>query len=184
MVVLLLVLAPLPEGSAYPWALAVVECIIFGLIAAWQFALARGEDSHNALARDCQFLLPLFLFAVVVTVQLVPLPPALLRIVSPATYRLYELSLPGWPQTGNDIHRNEHFLFEPSKVRTTEQELSGQLPHQPSVFAMWRPLSIAPSMAARPLLKFAAYGSLFFLLLSTRLVSQAARQKDRCIGSW
>ena len=164
MVVLLLVLAPLPEGSAYPWALAVVECIIFGLIAAWQFALARGEDSHNALARDCQFLLPLFLFAVVVTVQLVPLPPALLRIVSPATYRLYELSLPGWPQTGNDIHRNEHFLFEPSKVRTTEQELSGQLPHQPSVFAMWRPLSIAPSMAARPLLKFAAYGSLFFFV--------------------
>ena len=56
MVVLLLVLAPLPEGSAYPWALAVVECIIFGLIAVWQFALARGEDSHNALARDRQFL--------------------------------------------------------------------------------------------------------------------------------
>ena len=44
-VVLLLVLAPLPEGSAYPWALAVVESIIFGLIAVWPLALAFGANS-------------------------------------------------------------------------------------------------------------------------------------------
>jgi len=85
MVVLLLVLAPLPEGSAHPWALAVVESVIFGLIAFWQLALALGANPHNALARGGELLLPLCLFAAVAIVQLVPLPPALLRIVSPAT---------------------------------------------------------------------------------------------------
>jgi O-antigen ligase/tetratricopeptide (TPR) repeat protein len=163
-VVLLLVLAPLPEGSAYPWALAVVESVIFGLIAVWQFALAFGEDSYNAFACGRKLLLPLFLFAVVATVQLVPLPPVLLRIVSPATYRLYELSLPGWPQTVNELHRGGHFLHESSKVKTTEQGVSGQLSHEPQAFTSWRPLSIAPSIGERSVLKFVAYASLFFFV--------------------
>ena len=42
--------------------------------------------------------------------------------------------------------------------------VSGRPRIEPSVFAMWRPLSIAPSMAERPLLKFAAYASLFFFV--------------------
>ena len=161
---LLLVLAPLPEGSAYPWALAVVESIIFGLIAVWPLALAFGAKSHNTLARGRKLLLPLFMFSVVAIVQLIPLPPALLRIVSPATYRLYELSLPGWPQTANEIQWTEHFPLVPSKEKTAQHGVSGRRPHQPSVFTMWRPLSIAPSMAERPLLKFAAYASLFFFV--------------------
>ena len=164
MVALLLVLAPLPEGSAYPWALAVVESVIFGLIAVWQLALAFGEIPYNAFARGHKLLLPLFLFALVVTIQLFPLPPTLLRTVSPATYRLYELSLPGWPRTRNEIFRSEHSLFDPSKVKTSEQGISAHPPHEPSVFATWRPLSIAPSMGERPLLKFAAYASLFFFV--------------------
>ena len=64
-VALLLVLAPLPEGSAYPWALVVVESVIFGLIAIWQLALAFGEIPYNAFARGHKLLLPLFLFALV-----------------------------------------------------------------------------------------------------------------------
>jgi hypothetical protein len=163
-VVLLLVLAPLPEGSANPWALAVVESIIFGLIALWQFAVAFGEGPYNAFARGRKFLLPVLLFAVIVTVQLVPLPPALLRILSPATYRLYALSLPRWPQTANEIHRSEHLTFEPSKVKTPEQAVSGQLPHEPGAFTMWRPLSIAPSIGERSVLKFVAYASLFLFV--------------------
>ena len=164
MVALLLVLAPLPEGSAYPWALVVVESIIFGLIAIWQLALAFGEIPYNAFARGHKLLLPLFLFALAVTIQFLPLPPTLLRTVSPATYSLYELSLPGWPRTGNEIFRSEHSLFDPSKLKTTEQGISAHPLHEPSVFATWRPLSIAPSMGERPLLKFAAYASLFFFV--------------------
>ena len=164
MVALLLVLAPLPEGSAYPWALVVVESVIFGLIAIWQLAVAFGEIPYNAFARGHKLLLPLFLFALAVTIQLLPLPPTLLRTVSPATYSLYELSLPGWPRTGNEIFRSGDSLFDPSKLKTTDQGISAHPPHEPSDFAMWRPLSIAPSMGERPLLKFAAYASLFFFV--------------------
>ena len=49
-------------------------------------------------------------------------------------------------------------------MKTTDQGVSGHPPHEPSVFATWRPLSIAPSMGERPLLKFAAYASLFFFV--------------------
>jgi O-antigen ligase/tetratricopeptide (TPR) repeat protein len=163
-VVLLLVLAPLPEGSAYSWALAVVESVIFGLIAVWQFALAFSEDPDSAFARGREFLLPVFLFAVVVTVQLVPLPPALLRIVSPATYRLYELSLPGWPQTVDGIHPSEGFSSDSLIWKSTVRGTPGKTAHEARVFAKWRPLSIAPSVGERPVLKFAAYASLFFFV--------------------
>jgi len=132
--VLLVVLSPLPEGSANPWALATVESVIFGLVALWLIPLTCGADSNDVFARGRNFLLPLTFLVIVVTMQLVPMPPAILRFVSPATYRLYELSVHGWPQA-----------------------ISGQK-------GEWRPLSIAPSLGGRPLLKVASYVSLFSLV--------------------
>ena len=105
MVVLLIVLAPLPEGSAYPWALPLIEVLVFGLVAAWQLTTALGTGPRTPLSGARPFLLlllPLLLFMALMTLQLVSLPPAALRIVSPATYRLYEVSLPGWPREQSD----------------------------------------------------------------------------------
>jgi O-antigen ligase/tetratricopeptide (TPR) repeat protein len=49
-------------------------------------------------------------------------------------------------------------------MKTTEQRVFGKLSHEPRLFTRWRPLSIAPSVGERPLLKFAAYASLFFFV--------------------
>jgi O-antigen ligase/tetratricopeptide (TPR) repeat protein len=133
-VVLLVVLSPLPEGSAEPWALATDESVIFGLIALWMIPLTCGTGSNDVSARGHNLPLPLIFFVIVVTMQLVPMPPPMLRIVSPATYRLYELSVHGWPRAVSG--------------------LKGE----------WRPLSIAPSLGGRPLLKVASYMALFSLV--------------------
>jgi O-antigen ligase/Tfp pilus assembly protein PilF len=38
-------------------------------------------------------------FLVLALFQIVPLPPALMRVISPSTYLLYQRTLPGWPKT-------------------------------------------------------------------------------------
>jgi O-antigen ligase/tetratricopeptide (TPR) repeat protein len=133
-VALLLVLTPLPEGSAYPWALAGVEAVIFGLAAFCRLAAAHGQTPERPLVSGRRLILPLLLFAAVAAIQMVPIPPALLQIVSPSTYRLYELSVAGWRQTADGLGSN------------------------------WRSISIAPSLSLRPLLKAAAYVSLFSIV--------------------
>jgi O-antigen ligase/tetratricopeptide (TPR) repeat protein len=187
MVVLLIVLAPLPEGSAYPWALPLIEVLVFGLVAAWQLttALDRGPRTPFSPARP--LLLPLLLFMTLMTLQLVSLPPAALRIVSPTTYRLYEMSLPGWPREQSDQILTPHASrsdrsqwsvlptlsevagvvkapFAPSRSAADRQvaRLSGD---QVRTLSLWRPLSIAPSMTEGVLLALAEYAALFFLVL-------------------
>ncbi len=71
MVVLLIVLAPLPEGSAYPWALPLIEVLVFGLVAAWQLTTALGTGPRTPLSGARPFLLPLLLFMALMTLQLV-----------------------------------------------------------------------------------------------------------------
>ena len=185
MVVLLIVLAPLPEGSAYPWALPLIEVLVFGLVAAWQLTTALGTGPRTPLSGARPFLLPLLLFMALMTLQLVSLPPAALRIVSPATYRLYEMSLPGWPREQSDqiptLHAS-HSDRSDWSVLPTVSEVAGGAPFAPSrsaadrhvagqlgdkvrTLSPWRPLSIAPSMTEGVLVALAEYAALFFLIL-------------------
>jgi len=186
-VVLVVVLAPLPEGSAYPWALPVIEALVFGLIVVWQLTTAFGSGLSTPYSRARPFVLPLLLFVALVTVQLVPLPPGLLRAASPATYRLYELCLPGWPAerprqvlavgalenersrwsvlpTVNEIADGAKVPFAPTR-RTTDGDLTRHFGGAVRVFSRWRTLSVAPSMSAGVLLELIAYASLFLLIL-------------------
>jgi O-antigen ligase/Flp pilus assembly protein TadD len=127
--------------------------------------------------------LPLALFLVFVLFQLLPLPPFSLRVLSPQTFEYYTQSLPGWPERvpyadiGNQM----------SEVRGQRSETSYSLPDPSSLlpapcsmpFALcsllpaprsllpdtWLPLSLAPTLTRTDLLKFTAYGALFFLVL-------------------
>jgi O-antigen ligase/tetratricopeptide (TPR) repeat protein len=182
--VLLVVLAPLPEGSAYPWALSIIEAAVFGLVAIWQLAIAFGKGQATAFSRGRALALPVLLFVALVTVQLAPMPPAVLRAVSPATYRLYELSLPGWPHersqetpaaqasaakgsqwsllpTVNEVAGGTMVPFAPA-ARLGDRRQSG---NPVAASGAWRSLSIAPSMTRAVLLEVAAYAALFFLIL-------------------
>ena len=48
--------------------------------------------------RPAALALPAVLFVVLLVFQIAPLPPSLMRVISPATYRLYATSFPGWPR--------------------------------------------------------------------------------------
>jgi hypothetical protein len=182
---LLVVLAPLPEGSANPWALRALESTVFALVAIWQLAAVTGQVSYALPAGVRQLLLPVLLFAALSIVQLLPLPPAMLRATSPATYELYTVSLPGWPgqldQSKLPALRSSDRDHPQASILPTVNEVSAGVA-VPSVSSetetketqtrtvrgfgrRWRSLSISPSLTKGVLIELTACASLFFLIL-------------------
>src|SRR3989442_14576567 len=108
--ILFLILAtPFAFGSVHPWAYTTMEAVIFSLVIVWMAKRAILAREHGALSteqgtekirnskseiRNCA--IPLALFIALALFQLAPLPPSLLRIISPQTYEFYTQVLPGW----------------------------------------------------------------------------------------
>lgn len=83
--IFLLVFSPLAFGTVERWSLTVMEsasilalCLFF-----W------GRIRKNQRFREVPGTIPLLLFLSFMLVQILPLPPQLLRLISPATYSLY-----------------------------------------------------------------------------------------------
>ncbi len=99
----LIFLAPLAFGSVYPWAYRAVEAGCFGLFAVWMLKLRMlassvGEVPAPPDAKLVRSLgVPLGLLLLFIAFQSLPLPPAALRIISPATYSQYERIFSDWP---------------------------------------------------------------------------------------
>lgn len=100
--VALIVAAPLPEAGALPWALTTIECFAFALFALWMIRIACGACARGLPGPARPLLIAPALFAALVLFQMTPLPPAILDALSPAAYRLYTVSLPGWPGQSPD----------------------------------------------------------------------------------
>ena len=165
-----------------------VEVVIFLLLLTWQLAtIVRRSSLTRQL--PASLVLPCGVFLALLLFQLTPMPPAVLRILSPNTYRLYSLSLRGWPQ-------QQPYSFILAKAQATPESVQGQTavagakaaskasadddaspslvqPNHEHIIDRggwsnsfnWRQLSIAPSLSKPALLKILAYGSLFFLVL-------------------
>jgi len=97
-VVLLLLFSPLAFGSVHAWSLALVELLSAALIVVWAVKLLACGNTAEARGRLRRWGAPLAGFGVVAALQLVPLPPPLLRVISPSTYAVYQDNLPGWPR--------------------------------------------------------------------------------------
>jgi O-antigen ligase/Flp pilus assembly protein TadD len=101
-VVLLLVFTPLAFGSVHPWAFSLMEAVIFSLVIVWMAKIAlctrNGEwQAAVPLSNLRYFAAPIALLLGLILFQLTPLPPRLMRVLSPSTYQLYTRTLPGWP---------------------------------------------------------------------------------------
>jgi O-antigen ligase len=94
----LIVATPLAFGSVHAPAYAAVEAAVFAIaaLAAVKVAIA-GPPAGGRLVVSRWIWIPALSFAVLGPIQLVPLPPAVLRTLSPATAGLLSASLPGWP---------------------------------------------------------------------------------------
>jgi hypothetical protein len=173
----LIVATPLAIGSINPWPLCAVEVTIFLLTIVFmvRIAVARTPQAFPGLHR---VLTPAALFIALALFQLLPLPPPIQRVISPATYRLFETSLAGWPDrdpyprlrdTGS---RGKGSASQGAEVRApadpTDASNADYAPR--SAFAheamsRWRPLSIAPVLTKTVALELIAYGCLFFIIL-------------------
>lgn len=95
-----LVFGPFAFGSVHPQAYGLLEVAIFLALLVWwakaQFWSAS-RASEAVLPRP--IWIPLVALLAFVAFQMVPLPPGLLRVLSPSTHEAYSLALPGWPQT-------------------------------------------------------------------------------------
>lgn len=100
-VLFLLFFTPLAFGSVHPWAISLMEGVIFFLVVVWMMKLLFSSYSFPLSLFSpltLSFFLPLLLFISILLFQLVPLPPSLLHSLSPATYELYARSFLGWPE--------------------------------------------------------------------------------------
>jgi len=182
-VLLLTIVTPFEMGAVHPWAYKSAELVAFGLAALWMAKLAfrppipHQPDYRNAIALAA----PLAMFIAFIAFQLVPLPPSLIRVLSPGTYHLYQESLSGWPATAP---YQAMFQMPPSAtgmpvVLPTPKEVKEgrEVPRAKAgvreaawaPFATkaprWRPLSIAPDLTREILLKFAGYAAVFFVVM-------------------
>jgi O-antigen ligase len=189
-VVLLVMLTPLPMGAVHPWAFITIELTVFALVAIWMAKIAFADpiQFQPALGKLRPLVVPLGLFVAFTAFALVPLPPALLRVLSPATYQTYSVSLGGWPATAPYRDLLDTARATPAEIALPplpgapkQAESLAQNPdHQNSGSAAdstarlgagvseasrWRPLSLEPSLTRELLLKIAAYSALFFAVM-------------------
>jgi putative inorganic carbon (hco3(-)) transporter len=88
-----LVLIPLPFGGDVPWAVFAFECAVFAL--AGLHVLDRNRTSKTRFPFFLKFFLGVFL--AITALQLIPLPPAILKALSPRTASLYrDMGAGGW----------------------------------------------------------------------------------------
>ncbi|HUA36463.1 MAG TPA: O-antigen ligase family protein [Candidatus Binataceae bacterium] len=167
----LVILAPLAFGTVYPWAYRLAEAAAFAAGALWMLKLAVLAQRGDSPAPENRALMlaigvPLGLLLVLVAVQLVPMPPGLLRVISPATYDLYSRAFPDWPArapyAGMTVEAGAApavTLTSNSVVLPTEQEISAGAPipfapatltvGPPSANVVSAPMPLQPTGVAR-----------------------------------
>ncbi|MBI3448714.1 MAG: O-antigen ligase family protein [Acidobacteria bacterium] len=97
----LLLFTPLAFGGVEGWALGVLEIVAAVILLAW--AWDRGERDASAPPADAEISRRLrilwtaiALFVALVVLQILPLPPAVIRALSPRTHALYAMTIPGY----------------------------------------------------------------------------------------
>jgi len=87
---------PMAIGGTWGVAYIVGETIVCLMLLVWAGEMRRAP-AFPARAAVSKFALPIVALAGYVLVQLAPLPPPVLRVVSPRAYQLYARAFPDWP---------------------------------------------------------------------------------------
>ncbi|MBV8362909.1 MAG: O-antigen ligase family protein [Deltaproteobacteria bacterium] len=186
---MLIVATPIAIGAVNRGAVAAMELAIFGMAGLWitRSAISGMTAASNPLliseARRLAF--PLAAMVVLLSVQLTPVPPQILHLLSPAAYRIYQIAFPGWPYGNRRQIRSRllsdgtHSVFMPGlnsagSLKTPVQPPSGRrastsatpastiYPFKPG---RWRTLTLSPAVTSASLLEFLALVAVFFLVL-------------------
>ncbi|MCI0656103.1 MAG: O-antigen ligase family protein [Acidobacteria bacterium] len=172
---LLLLLTPLPLGSVLERDTALMEgaCFTLLLVAWW------GGMKREAFKLPSWIGWPAFFFVLWTLLQMVPVPPQALRILSPGTHAAYSEFLPGYStgETGVDVQSwLLHRRGAPSEAMAPRPGEKTGMEGKLLVKAGWRPISWYPWETLRWLSRFLAYGA-FFLLVAGFLPERALEKR-------
>jgi O-antigen ligase len=101
-----LVWIPLPVGSNRPWAWSILEIWIYALSVAWLWGYERGVVAiPHSFIKARPVLMLLFLWLAYCAFQLLPLPAAMVALLSPEAAKMHALAgSTGWFPLSVDIH--------------------------------------------------------------------------------
>jgi O-antigen ligase/tetratricopeptide (TPR) repeat protein len=182
----LIVVSPFAFGSVHPWAYRPLEAVLFALAIFWMVkiaALAGSSLKGDEGERDARAIeIPLVIVAAYVIFQMTPLPPAMVRALSPGTYDLYSHALKGWPASRpyDDLESDRPVAIASADASRTvilpsvdEVKAGAPIPFMPATAkpaptreaaspvpalaariygGRWRPLAIAPLLTLSSLL--------------------------------
>jgi O-antigen ligase/tetratricopeptide (TPR) repeat protein len=83
--IFVLLFSPLAFGTVEPWSLAIMETLSFFLL----ILVLMGSVGSKQVFYRIPGIVPFMLFLTYVFLQIVPLPPWLIKVISPATYAIY-----------------------------------------------------------------------------------------------
>jgi len=152
-VLFLIVFTPLMFGSVHVRNYCIMGFVAFGLVIVWMLKMIlTGRYEFKRTPMDWLLLG----FVVFIIFQLAPLPPKLIRTVSPSTYSLYKHTVPNYD---GFAQKNT-----PQDFNLTTAGLSSA----PGVSAArtWRPISIYPYATKTMLLKVLGYLAVFYLIIN------------------
>ncbi|RZB29834.1 MAG: hypothetical protein SRB1_02114 [Desulfobacteraceae bacterium Eth-SRB1] len=137
------------------------------------------RDSREFFLRGVAVWIPAALFVLLVLFQMIPLPAVVLKVVSPATYELYEEML---PEVGK---RQRSEVRSPVRRTTGRQKSEGQEQgtevgdQKLEVGREWRSISINRHGTLRILLKFLSYIGIFFIVLYFNPSGQKGNRQEK-----
>ncbi len=173
----LVVFTPLAFGSVERWAIGIIQWGAAVVFLLWVLRRAHGgggAGAHGSRAwpqlHRLGFFAPVAAFIGLVLVQLVPLPPSILRLLSPTTHALYTRTLPGYGAAGQvDMNDMEKWLLgsAPSAPASDgDSPASWEQARDPALrFSQMRPISLVSSSTRHALGVFLAYLVLFLVVL-------------------
>jgi O-antigen ligase/tetratricopeptide (TPR) repeat protein len=114
LVIMLVVYTPFALGSVYPWPAALMQIGVAVLVIVWAVKIAAAGPDGITFTRFFRFIPPVLMLAGLFLIQLIPLPPGITRVLSPATYQVYAKTLRGWPRTAPYPDKAFYALSAPS----------------------------------------------------------------------
>jgi tetratricopeptide (TPR) repeat protein/O-antigen ligase len=195
---LTLAFAAFAFGAVHQWAYTLIETAQFALLVGWMahVRMEGAKPARSAITRAnlVSLALPATVFALLLVFQIAPISPAVMRVISPATYRLYVESLPGWPETAPyealraawsssprgapglqmtlpPVGEQKHARARAAAPTAAAKIQPAELERPPAAKLghlgdlRWRSLAIAPSVTWAALIEVLACGAVFFLIL-------------------
>jgi O-antigen ligase/tetratricopeptide (TPR) repeat protein len=176
---MLIVVTPLAIGAVSRRAFVAMELAISALFliqitrsAGSRFGLVSGPLPMRAVKH---LSLPFVAIAGLLIVQLIPLPPPVVRLLSPTTYHIYQIAFAGWPydhklppwSRSSDSESPPSRTAEPLRHSSIVYPLAGRgvAGVYPLEVPKWRPLTVSASATSASLIEFLALVSIFYLVL-------------------